>query len=56
MIYLLNAYMERHRITTNRSITLYGSAVPKDVYVGKTTLSTGVASAVISFNDGTRGV
>ena len=30
--------------------------LPKAVYVGKTTLSMGVASAVISFNDGNGGI
>ena len=46
-----------HGKNNNESVSnIIWKRCPKDVYVGKTTLSMGVASAVISFNNGTRGL
>ena len=44
-----------HGKTQNNNESLHGiiwKRCPKDIYVGRTTLTMGVVSAVISFNDG----
>ena len=48
-----------HGKTQNNNESLNGiiwKRCPKDIYVGRTTLAMGVASAVISFNDGACGI
>ena len=48
-----------HDKTQNNNESLNGliwKRCPKDVFVGRTTLELGVASAIISFNDGLGGV
>ena len=52
-------YMERHKIISiyNKYLnSIISKRCPKYIFVGRTILSMGVSSAVINFNNGTRGL
>ena len=51
--------MERHKIINiyNKSLnSIISKRCPKYIFVGRTTLSMGVSSAVVNFNNGTNGL